>query len=68
VAGADPGWYARLSGVRVLDPMPEGAILELSDSVRERDVLDAARAVGDVRHFSVVRPSLTEIFRKAVQE
>ncbi len=68
VAGADPSWYATLSGVRVLDPLPEGAILELSDSTRERDVLDAARVAGDVRHFSAVRPSLTEIFRKAVQE
>jgi len=68
VAGADPSWYGTLAGVRVLDPLPEGAILELSDSTRERDVLDAAQVAGVVRHFSVVRPSLTEIFRKAVQE
>jgi ABC-2 type transport system ATP-binding protein len=68
VAGAAPeGWYARLPGVRVVDPLPGGAILELSGSVRERDVLDAARAAGDVRHFSVVQPSLSEIFRGAVQ-
>jgi ABC-2 type transport system ATP-binding protein len=60
-------WFARIPGVRVLDPLPEGAILELSDSGRHRDVLDAARAAGDVRHFSVVQPSLNEIFRRAVQ-
>ena len=29
-------------------------------------VLDAARAAGSVRHFSVVRPSLSEIFRREV--
>jgi ABC-2 type transport system ATP-binding protein len=67
VLGALPDWYATLPGVRVLDPLPDGAILELSDSLRERDVLDAARAAGDVRHFSVVQPSLTEIFREAVR-
>jgi ABC-2 type transport system ATP-binding protein len=67
VLGAPPDWYATLPGVRVLDHFPDGAILELSDSLRERDVLDAARAAGDVRHFSVVQPSLTEIFREAVR-
>jgi len=30
-------------------------------------VLDAARIAGDVRHFSVVQPSLGEIFREAVR-
>lgn len=67
VLGAPPDWYATLPGVRVLDHFPDGAILELSDFLRERDVLDAARAAGDVRHFSVVQPSLTEIFREAVR-
>ena len=67
VGGAAPGWYATLPGARALDHFPDGAILELSDSMRERDVLDAARAAGDVRHFSVVQPSLSEIFREAVR-
>ena len=67
VGGAAPGWYATLPGARALDHFPDGAILELSDSLRERDVLDAARAAGDVRHFSVVQPSLSEIFREAVR-
>jgi ABC-2 type transport system ATP-binding protein len=64
---AAPRWYATLLGARVVDQFPDGAILELSDSLRERDVLDAARAAGDVRHFSVVQPSLSEIFREAVR-
>jgi ABC-2 type transport system ATP-binding protein len=67
VADAGPGWIDRLAGVRVAEPLPGGAILELVDHTRESDVLDAARAAGDVRHFSVVQPSLTDIFRKAVQ-
>jgi ABC-2 type transport system ATP-binding protein len=67
VADGTPGWMDRLAGVRVAEPLPGGAILELVDHVRESDVLDAARAAGDVRHFSVVQPSLTDIFRKAVQ-
>ena len=67
VAGAAPGWARGLAGVRVLEPLPEGAILELTDHAREREVLDAAREAGEVRHFSVIQPSLTEIFRRAVQ-
>jgi ABC-2 type transport system ATP-binding protein len=67
ILGATPGWYATLPGARVVDRFPDGAILELSDSLRERDVLDAARSAGDVRHFSVVQPSLSEIFREAVR-
>jgi len=67
ILGAAPGWYATLRGARVVDRFPDGAILELSDFLRERDVLDAARAAGDVRHFSVVQPSLSAIFREAVR-
>jgi ABC-2 type transport system ATP-binding protein len=67
VAGAAPGWLDQVAGVRVLEPLPEGAILELVDHAAESDVLDAARTAGRVRHFSVVQPSLTDIFRRAVQ-
>jgi ABC-2 type transport system ATP-binding protein len=66
VAGAAPGWLDGLAGVRVLEPLPEGAILELVDHADESHVLEAARAAGRVRHFSVVQPSLTDIFRRAV--
>jgi ABC-2 type transport system ATP-binding protein len=67
VANATPGWLDRLAGARVVEPLPEGAILELVDHAPVSGVLDAARAAGEVRHFSVVQPSLTDIFRKAVQ-
>jgi ABC-2 type transport system ATP-binding protein len=66
VGGATPGWLERLPGVHVIDPLPGGAILELDAGALEAEVLDAARAAGHVRHFSVVQPSLSEIFRRAV--
>ncbi|HET9724573.1 MAG TPA: DUF4162 domain-containing protein, partial [Actinomycetota bacterium] len=65
VAGAAPAWYEALAGVRVAEPLPDGALLEL-DGARPADVLDAASAAGEVRTFDVVRPSLMEIFRRAV--
>lgn len=66
VAEATDGWLDTVPGVRVLEPLLDGAIVELGDGVHEMDVLDAARAAGQVRHFSVVQPSLSEIFRRAV--
>jgi ABC-2 type transport system ATP-binding protein len=67
VGGAPAGWLDGLDGVRVLERFPDGALLELVDHARHDALLDAARAAGDVRHFSVVQPSLTEIFRAAVR-
>ncbi|HEY1330881.1 MAG TPA: ATP-binding cassette domain-containing protein [Actinomycetota bacterium] len=61
-----PDWSAGLSGVEVVERLPTGAVLELRDGALERDVLDAARAAGDVTFFSVVRPSLSQLFREAV--
>jgi ABC-type uncharacterized transport system ATPase subunit len=46
--------------------LTEGAIVELGDGTSPSDVLDAARAAGAVRHFSIVQPSLSEIFRREV--
>ncbi len=46
----------------------DGAVvLELDDEVDEQRVLDLARAAGDVNHFSREHPTLTELFREAVQ-
>ncbi len=67
VSGAAPRWYESIPGVRVADPLPDGAVLELADPVRAADVLEAARIAGEVRSFVVVRPSLTQIFRRAVR-
>ena len=66
VTGAADGWLDRIPGVRLLEPLTEGAIVELGDGTSASDVLDAARAAGSVRHFSIVQPSLSEIFRREV--
>lgn len=66
VAGAQRDWFEALAEVRLVEPLPEGALLELGDGATASAVLDAARRAGEVRAFEVVRPSLTEIFRRAV--
>jgi ABC-type uncharacterized transport system ATPase subunit len=65
--GAPNGlWLDRLPGVRVVERFPNGGVVELDDGVREGDVLDGARSAGEIRHFSVVRRTLSEIFREVV--
>ncbi|MGH2526698.1 MAG: ABC transporter ATP-binding protein, partial [Actinomycetota bacterium] len=59
-------WLDRLPGVRVVERFPGGGVVELDDRVREGDVLDGARLAGEIRHFSVVRRTLSEIFREVV--
>jgi ABC-2 type transport system ATP-binding protein len=66
VAGAALGWIDALDGVRVIERFPAGGVVELEGATTGEAVLDAARAAGDVRHFSVVEPSLSDIFRRAV--
>jgi hypothetical protein len=38
----------------------------LSDGAAPEAVLDAARAAGTVTHFALERPTLSDLFRKAV--
>ena len=66
LSDASPGWEEMVAGARVLERSPGGAVFELEPGTPPDAVLDAARASGTVRTFSVVRPSLTEIFREAV--
>ena len=66
VLGARRGWVDAIPGIRVVETLPDGAIVELGGETREDDLLDAARAAGEVRHFSVVQPSLADIFRRSV--
>ncbi len=66
VSGAPADWYGRIPGVRLVEPLPDGAVLELDEGARPEEVLEAARAAGQVRLFAVERPSLAEIFRRAV--
>ena len=68
VAVADRGeeWLAAVPGAEVVDRGPDGVLVALQDGAGPEAVLDAARATGTVTHFAVERPTLSELFRKAV--
>jgi ABC-2 type transport system ATP-binding protein len=66
VAGAVDDWFDAIPGVRLEDRVPGGVVLEVGEGVDDQRVLDLARSVGDVRHFSRVRPTLAELFREVV--
>jgi ABC-2 type transport system ATP-binding protein len=66
VAAAGSAWLERLEGVRVIEPLADGGVVELADGASPDRLLDAARAAGSVRTFAVVQPSLPEIFRRMV--
>jgi ABC-2 type transport system ATP-binding protein len=66
VQGADEGWLARVPGAEVVERGPRGTLVALRDGAPPDAVLDAARAAGSVTHFSLERPSLSDLFREAV--
>ena len=60
-------WWEELPGVRLERTLFEGgAIFLLDDDFDEQRLLDVARSVGDVEHFSAVQPTLAELFREVV--
>jgi len=66
VDGAPADWHGSIPGVRLEGEVPGGVILELADGSDDQRVLDLARSVGEVRHFSLVRPTLAQLFREVV--
>ncbi len=67
VAGAaGEGWVASIPGAEVVDRGPAGMLVALNDGAGPDAVLDAARRAGSVTHFSLERPTLTDLFREAV--
>jgi ABC-2 type transport system ATP-binding protein len=66
VRGAGEEWLAMVPGAEVVDRGPEGVLVALRDGAPADAVLDAARAAGTVTHFALERPTLSELFRKAV--
>ena len=64
VSGAPAGWHESIPGVRLDGEVTGGIIVELEDDADDQRVLDLARSVGEVRHFSRVRPTLSELFRE----
>jgi ABC-2 type transport system ATP-binding protein len=64
---AADGWLARVPAAELIGRSRDGALLvALRDGATPDDVLDAARGAGSVTHFSLERPTLTELFRRAV--
>jgi ABC-2 type transport system ATP-binding protein len=67
VAGAPADWADRLPAAHVIDKANGRVVVELEAGSDEQALLDFARSVGRVTHFSAVEPTLTELFRQAVQ-
>ncbi|TDD96756.1 ABC transporter ATP-binding protein [Jiangella asiatica] len=73
---AEPGWLdtlaARVPGIVVAEHGPAGddevALVDLPPGTDDQALLDAARALGAVRQFTPVRPTLAELFRSVVTD
>ncbi|WP_026875946.1 ABC transporter ATP-binding protein [Jiangella gansuensis] len=71
-----PGWVdalaGQLPGLRVIDDTrgsaAGGVLVELPAGTDDQALLDAARALGPVRQFTPVWPSLAELFRSVVAD
>jgi ABC-2 type transport system ATP-binding protein len=65
VQAADDAWLDGLAA-EVVDRSPRGLLVALRDGATPEVVLDAARAAGTVTYFSLERPTLSDLFRRAV--
>jgi ABC-2 type transport system ATP-binding protein len=64
----DGRWLAGVPGAVVAETGPRGVLVQLAPGADADAVLDAARAAGTVTHFSLERPTLTDLFRAAVTQ
>jgi ABC-2 type transport system ATP-binding protein len=62
----DGSWLAGVPGAEIADRGPRGLLVRLQQGESPEAVLDAARSAGAVTHFSLERPTLTDLFRAAV--
>jgi ABC-2 type transport system ATP-binding protein len=62
----DGRWLAGVPGAELAETGPRGLLVRLAPGAPPEAVLDAARAAGTVTHFSLERPTLTDLFRAAV--
>jgi ABC-2 type transport system ATP-binding protein len=67
VSGAPADWADTLPAVHMIDKSNGRVVFELEAGGDEQTVLDIARSVGRVIHFSAVEPTLADLFRQAVQ-
>ena len=66
VAGAGNGWIGALGGVAEVGRDGDRIHLLLDEGTDADAVLDAAHAAGRLRHFSIERRRLSEVFREAI--
>jgi ABC-2 type transport system ATP-binding protein len=67
VAGDGDGrWLHAVPGAELVEAGPRGVLVRLRDDADPDRVLDAARSAGTVTHFSLERPTLSDLFRAAV--
>jgi ABC-2 type transport system ATP-binding protein len=62
----DGGWVGAVPGAEVTGNGSQGLLVRLPGDSPTDGLLDAARAAGTVTHFSLERPSLSDLFRQAV--
>jgi ABC-2 type transport system ATP-binding protein len=67
VSGAPADWADTLPAVHMIDKSNGRVVVELEAEGDEQTVLDVARSLGRVTHFSAAEPTLTDLFRQAVQ-
>jgi ABC-2 type transport system ATP-binding protein len=65
---AGASWAGDLDGATVVESNGPEVLLELDDGVDDQAILERARAAGQVVTFARVRPTLTQVFRAAVEE
>jgi ABC-2 type transport system ATP-binding protein len=64
---AAAGWADALAGVESAEYGPTTTLILASDA-DDQAILDTARALGPVREFTPLRPSLADLFREAVAD
>ncbi len=66
VEGAGDGWADGVEDARLVEADGDAFVFELARDGADQELLYAAQVAGRLRHFSAVRPSLTELFRDLV--
>ena len=68
VPRAPDGWQPGVAGVRLVQADGTRRLFELDPGVDDQALLRAALAMGPVREFERVEPTLGELFRTAIEE
>jgi ABC-2 type transport system ATP-binding protein len=68
VPAAPDGWEPNVRGTRLVQADGSRLQFELDPGVDDQALLEAALATGPVREFEPVEPSLSELFRTAIDE